>query len=141
MKVPQHLIDEAAALGIVEGAVIRSALSNDATVVHDPSAWREHSDGHIDNGTNGPGSSLFIKLNDTWAKVIAPAPTTADPINPAHYKGAVETIDYPKDKLSPEEYRGFLKGNAMKYLSRAEKKGGKEDYKKALWYVTKLADL
>lgn len=63
----------------------------------------------------------------------------ADKINPDHYKnGGIETIDYLRAKLSPEEFRGFLKGNAMKYLSRAEMKGGEEDYKKAMWYVSML---
>ena len=61
-------------------------------------------------------------------------------INPAHYKsGGIECIDYLRAKLSPEEFRGFLKGNAMKYLSRAEQKGREEDYKKAAWYTSMLA--
>jgi hypothetical protein len=41
--------------------------------------------------------------------------------------------------MSPEEFRGFLKGNAIKYLSRAEQKGHEEDYKKAAWYTTLLS--
>ena len=64
----------------------------------------------------------------------------SDKINPDHYKeGGIECIDYLRAKLTPEEFRGFLKGNAMKYLSRAEKKGGEEDYKKAAWYTTMLS--
>lgn len=63
-----------------------------------------------------------------------------DVVNPDHYKtGGIETIDYLKAKMTPEELRGFLKGNALKYLSRAEAKGGAEDYAKALWYTTMLA--
>jgi len=64
----------------------------------------------------------------------------ADTINPDHYKGGgIETIDYLRAKLTPEEFRGFLKGNAMKYLSRANAKGGEEDYKKAAWYTSMLS--
>jgi hypothetical protein len=66
---------------------------------------------------------------------------SADMINPDHYKvGGMETIDYLKAKLSSEEYKGYLKGNALKYLSRSNFKheDPAEDYKKALWYVTKL---
>ena len=64
----------------------------------------------------------------------------SDTINPDHYKGGgIECIDYLKAKLTDEEFRGFLKGNAIKYLSRAEKKGGAEDYKKAAWYTTMLS--
>lgn len=60
---------------------------------------------------------------------------------PPHYtSGGIETIDYMRAKMTPEEYRGFLKGNAIKYLSRAEMKGGAEDYKKAQWYINKLVE-
>ena len=63
-----------------------------------------------------------------------------DAINPGHYKaGGIEVIDYLRAKMTPEEFRGFLKGNAMKYLSRAEQKGGPEDYEKAAWYTSMLA--
>ena len=67
-------------------------------------------------------------------------PMDTQDINPAHYKvGGIECIDYLKAKLSAEEFRGFLKGNAVKYLSRAEHKGNAEDYAKANWYTTMLA--
>ena len=60
-------------------------------------------------------------------------------VHPEHYKsGGIETIDYLRAKLSPEEFRGFLRGIALKYLSRAEMKGGAEDYAKAAWYVAML---
>lgn len=63
-----------------------------------------------------------------------------DKINPSHYKtGGIECIDYLRAKLSPEEFRGFLKGNVIKYLSRAESKGVEEDYKKAHWYASFLS--
>jgi hypothetical protein len=63
-----------------------------------------------------------------------------DNVNPAHYKvGGIETIDYLRAKLTADEFRGFCKGNAIKYLSRAEHKGRAEDYAKAGWYVAMLA--
>lgn len=60
--------------------------------------------------------------------------------NPAHYTaGGIETIDYIKAKLTPEEYRGYLKGQVMKYTSRAGKKHDEaEDYRKAAWYLGRL---
>lgn len=64
-----------------------------------------------------------------------------DPVNsPDHYTaGGIETIDYLRAKLSPEEFRGFLLGNALKYLSRAGKKGDAlTDCRKARWYVEEL---
>ena len=63
--------------------------------------------------------------------------------HPPHYKsGGIETIDYIYAKLSPEELRGYLKGQVIKYVSRASHKGAeKEDYKKAKFYLDRLADL
>ena len=40
--------------------------------------------------------------------------------------------------LSRDEYRGFLKGNAMKYLWRYRLKNGVEDLRKAHWYLDRL---
>lgn len=64
-----------------------------------------------------------------------------DPVNqPAHYKsGGIETIDFMEAKLSKTEFVGYLKGNVIKYLSRAELKGAAtQDYKKAKWYLDRL---
>lgn len=66
---------------------------------------------------------------------------TLDNINhPQHYFiGGIETIDYIRAKLSPEEYRGYLKGSIIKYLSRAGHKGDeKEDFEKARWYLDRM---
>ena len=43
--------------------------------------------------------------------------------------------------MTPEEFRGCLKGNAMKYLARSNAKGGAEDVKKAGHYITKLTEV
>ena len=64
-----------------------------------------------------------------------------DSINPNHYVfGGIETIEYLKAKLTPEEYRGFLKGNVLKYVSREAEKNGLEDLKKDKWYLDKLIE-
>lgn len=56
--------------------------------------------------------------------------------HPTHYTmGEIEVIDYIKDKLSPEELRGYIKGNVLKYISREAHKNGDEDLKKANWYL------
>lgn len=62
----------------------------------------------------------------------------ADMVNaPPHYTdGGIETIDYLYAKLTYEQFMGFCLGNALKYLSRAGKKGDwQEDLKKARWYI------
>ena len=66
-----------------------------------------------------------------------------DPVEkPVHYAaGSVECIDAIEAQLTPEEFRGYLKGNIAKYMWRERKKGGKESLKKARWYLNKLIDL
>jgi hypothetical protein len=64
--------------------------------------------------------------------------TPSDPINPDHYKNAVETIDAIEASMTPEAFRGYLKGNVIKYVTRYEKKNGLEDLKKGNWYLSKL---
>lgn len=59
--------------------------------------------------------------------------------NPAHYnKGGVECIDAIRGSMSAEAFRGFLKGNVMKYVFRYEAKNGLEDLRKARWYLERL---
>jgi len=62
---------------------------------------------------------------------------------PEHYvAGGIETIDYIQAKLTPEQYRGYLLGQVMKYTSRAGKKHDElEDLRKAQWYLARLIDL
>jgi len=62
-----------------------------------------------------------------------------DPVNPDHYKGKLETIDMIQATLPRTEFVGFCMGNALKYLSRAGKKGlADTDIRKAIWYLRKL---
>jgi len=58
---------------------------------------------------------------------------------PMHYAaGTIECIDAIEAQLSAEEFRGYLKGNIIKYLWREKHKGGIESLKKAKWYLNKL---
>jgi len=63
--------------------------------------------------------------------------------SPAHYTvGGIETIDYIQAKLTPDEFRGYLKGNVIKYTSRAQYKDyPEEDIDKMVWYALKLQSL
>ena len=60
--------------------------------------------------------------------------------HPAHYNhGKYETFTKLQAILSPQEYRGFLKGNIIKYMDRADYKGHKEeDLAKADRYMEEL---
>lgn len=58
---------------------------------------------------------------------------------PDHYnQGNIECIDYIKSILTEDEFNGFLKGNIIKYLYRANKKNGEEDRLKAENYTNYL---
>lgn len=69
---------------------------------------------------------------------------TVDMVNhPPHYKLAngMESVDVIKATLTPEEYRGWCKGNALKYQFRAGKKDPDkltEDYEKAMFFLKEL---
>lgn len=63
---------------------------------------------------------------------------TSDPINPSHYRqGGIECIEAMKVALGGG-FLGYLRGNAIKYLWRYDKKNGVEDLKKARWYLDRL---
>jgi len=42
--------------------------------------------------------------------------------------------------LTPEEFRGFCKGNVLKYAWRERQKGQDESLAKARWYIDQLID-
>lgn len=69
--------------------------------------------------------------------------TISDMVNsPEHYKQfGREVIETMSDMSTNEEFKGYLKLNAIKYLSRYQSKNGVEDLEKAIWYVTKLRDV
>jgi len=73
-------------------------------------------------------------------RLIASQKDGADMVNnPPHYTaGSIECIDAIKAALTPEEFRGFCKGNALKYVWRERHKGGKESLEKAQWYLARL---
>lgn len=63
------------------------------------------------------------------------------PEHPEHYQGdGIECIDAIKAAMTPEEFRGFLRGNVMKYVWRYDRKGGVNDLYKASDYLCRLID-
>ena len=73
------------------------------------------------------------------APVIQP-----DTVNhPPHYidGGGIECIEAIEAQLTNDEYRGYLKGNIVKYIWRERMKGSTESLKKARWYLDRLIQL
>jgi hypothetical protein len=69
-----------------------------------------------------------------------------DPVSqPDHYcQGGIECIDAIEAALTPEEFRGFCKGNVIKYVWRERHKAGSstdESLKKAQWYLARLVGM
>ena len=70
-------------------------------------------------------------------KELDEAAKRADAVHaPRHYcRGDVECIEAIKASMSPEAYKGYLKGNCMKYLWCYDSKGGMQDLQKAEVYL------
>jgi hypothetical protein len=86
-------------------------------------------------------SNRKLRMQDHQIINITMEEPEADMVNhPPHYTaGGIETIDYIQAKLTPEEFRGYLRGNILKYSSRAGLKGdAMQDIDKMVWYANKL---
>ena len=93
----------------------------------------------------GTSKSVFCCVGcayyDTWLTTKSPKKEAVN--HPLHYGGDTpyECIKVLAHWLSKEEYRGFLHGNAIKYLCRTGKKDETvQELKKAVWYVNKLIE-
>jgi len=62
---------------------------------------------------------------------------------PSHYtSGDIECIDAIEASMSKKEFVGFLKGNAIKYLWRYDKKKKPiEDLQKSVFYINKMIEV
>ena len=98
------------------------------------------------------GAEWRSKDGETWVKtkfekIIPPkagSNTKKEEVNhPERYGGdtTYECVKVLEAWMNPEEYKGFLKGNAIKYLCRAGKKDEIiQELKKADWYINKLIE-
>ena len=100
--------------------------------------WQEITEAKVAMEANEPNYWVDEKSSKEWP--ACESDWDADMVNsPPHYtKGGIETIDFIKAKLSPEEYRGYLRGNLLKYASRMGAKG-EDDAGKAAWYADRLS--
>jgi hypothetical protein len=78
-----------------------------------------------------------------WATTTSPFVIEEDAINhPSHYiDGNIECIEAIEAALTNEEFRGYCKGNNIKYIWRERHKGETESLKKAQWYLNRLIEL
>ena len=94
---------------------------------------------------NGYDADYALKVSkEAWDKaqkiLEEPDIETDMVLRPAHYNtGNIECIEAIEESMSSHAFKGYLKGNCMKYLWRYEYKGKQvQDLQKAGWYLRKL---
>lgn len=96
-------------------------------------------------------ASLDDATPEEWDRASKKARTSAqkafvelqDEIDaPPHYNnGLIECVDAIQESMSPEAFKGYCKGNALKYIWRMSYKGKPvTDLRKAMWYIDRLID-
>jgi hypothetical protein len=83
---------------------------------------------------------LYIQNDRLGENKQALNKATINNIKPNHYKLNIKGIDLEvkdimQEVMGKEQYKGFLYGNAIKYILRAYKKNGVEDLEKARKYI------
>ena len=120
---------------------IAKALSVSANAVHN-TLWRDKKLG-VPKRRYKTRASAFVPFStDVPINITMEEPRVDMVNNPPHYKvGGIEVIDFIKAKLTPDEFRGYLQGNILKYSSRVGYKGdASEDVGKLIWYANKLQE-
>lgn len=90
--------------------------------------------------------SIDDATEEEWAEVgkkLLDEVSSDEEVNsPEHYNtGSVECIDAIQATLTQEEFKGYCRGNTLKYLWRCTYKGKtKQDLEKAKWYLDRLLD-
>lgn len=81
-------------------------------------------------------NGLEVEFNEYWFEPL-------DIINnPNHYhKNGIDVIKFAELQFSKEELKGFFRINALKYITRFDRKNGIEDLKKGLFYLNKLLEM
>lgn len=93
---------------------------------------------HLIDDESEPGSWRDAMY---WRNNIAP-PSYQKQIGGDHYRTkAIQPWEAMQAWMTPEQFTGYLRGNAIKYLARAGSKGeALEDYRKAQHYLDKLIE-
>lgn len=95
-------------------------------------------DGIVKRPVNPKLIERLVAMGDDFPPV-GPPPEPDMVSEPPHYRqGSIECIDALQAALTPEEFRGALKANVLKYVWRERHKGGVESLRKAAWYLDRL---
>lgn len=98
-------------------------------------SWKEPDD----IGTDSKLPKMSDELRENLRKRFDKALFEDDAVHhPKHYQLEgldCESIDVIRAVLGADGFRAFCRGNVLKYMMRADKKGGEEDLEKALVYL------
>ena len=87
------------------------------------------------------GEKLRSEIDAANARLKVKDDSSKDPKSRYYYAGGLETLDIIKAKLTPDQYRGFLLGNIIKYSCRANHKGSFDrDIEKVKFYGAAIFD-
>lgn len=79
-------------------------------------------------------------MNQQFPEIVVSADDRQ--VGGSHYKDMpMQPWDVMQAVMTPEEFRGYLKGNVIKYAMRAGRKDGSDDAGKAQHYRQKLAEI
>lgn len=144
----RQIIHGATDLKINEAAKLQTAFGIDAlewASLCGKDAW-DKGDVYIKNGDVYEKAEVKAELPDvkfTDGRFDFPGLDRKDIDHPARYGGDTdyECIKVLKAWLNADEYRGFLRGNAIKYLCRLGKKDDcVKELGKSKWYIDKLRE-
>ena len=80
---------------------------------------------------------LGVDAADAFLKAMA----TGRQVGGNHYQKAIQPWDAMEAWMSEEAFKGYIWGNVIKYISRWEDKGGRQDLEKAMHYLEKLLEI
>jgi len=125
---------------------VAAATGVKLTDVHN-TLWRDRTAGvpkrrYKTRAKKADWETIAVVTTDTPMHITMEEPKVDMVNSPPHYKvGGIEVIDFIKAKLTPDEFRGYLQGNILKYSSRVGYKGdASEDVGKLIWYANKLQE-
>jgi hypothetical protein len=88
------------------------------------------------------GEVVNPQITDAVTQFVPSDKVDALQIGGDHYKNmGVQPWKAMESWMTPEQFAGFLRGNAIKYLARCDVKGGLDDIKKARHYIDKLVEV
>lgn len=115
--------------------VYDSTRGTDPVVTADAVDFEDCWDNTPATGVNKTGLEAWMRAAHEESENVI------DNVNkPTHYNtGNIECIEAIEESMSSVAFKGYLKGNCLKYLWRYDYKGKQvEDLQKAQWYLSRL---